>query len=159
MRKDKSNLSAQPVLPLGKDKPILDYLLPVRIENWREDGLFKRSAKHSVGQKMRFVMHVRASAFDFSPKNWIELHNDNSVVSRQEVMADKKFQAIRKFMAVRDPFMREVMQRMIVSEKLLGARYIAKQLQKPWPQFVMDFNQGLDEMMDAAELNRDQSQK
>lgn len=153
MRKDQSNFTPQAELPLGKDKPILDFLLPVRIENWRADGLFKRS-RYSVGQKMRFVMYIRAAAFDFSAKNWIELHHDGSTASRQEVMADKKFQAYRKFNAVRDPFMREVMQRMIVAEKLLGARYIAKQLHKPWPQFVMDFNQGLDEMMDAAELNR-----
>jgi hypothetical protein len=158
MRKNKSDFSVQANLPLITDKPILEYLMPVRIENWRMEGLFKRS-RYSVGQKMRFVMHIRASAFDFSPKNWIELHNAGCGASRQEVAADKKFQALRKFNAVRDPFMREVMQHMIVAEKLLGARYIAKRLKKPWPQFVMDFNQGLDEMLDAAELNRDQSQK
>lgn len=154
MRKNQSNFNTQQELPLNKDRPILDFLLPVRVENWRADGLFKRSAKHSVGQKMRFVMHIRAAAFDFSPRAFLEMRQESGNASRQEIMADKKIQAIRKFNAVRDPFMREVMQRMIVSEKLLGARYIAKQLHKPWPQFVMDFNQGLDEMMDAAEINR-----
>lgn len=158
MRKNNSDFSVQASLPLNTDKPILDCLMPVRIENWRMDGLFKRS-RYSVGQKMRFVMHIRASAFDFSAKAFMEIRQESSGASRQEIMADKKFQAYRKFNAVRDPFMREVMQHMIVAEKLLGARYIAKQLHKPWPQFVMDFNQGLDEMLDAAELNRDQSQK
>lgn len=153
MRKSQSNFTSQAELPLGKDRPILDFLLPVRIENWRQEGLFTRT-RHSVGQKVRFVMYLRARAFDFSAKNWIELHNDNSTASRQEVMCDKKIQAMRMFNVVRDPFMREVMQRMIVSEKLLGARYIAQKLQIRWPQFVIDFNAALDDVMDAADLQR-----
>lgn len=152
MRNNQSYLDAQQtVLPLNRDKPILDCLVPVRIEHWREEGLFKRG-RHSVSAKMRFCMHIRAAAFDFSPKAFLEMRQESSAASRQEVMADKKIQAIRKFNVIRDPFMREVMSHMIVAEHLLRARYIAEKLQIRWAQFVIDFNAALDDMMDAQGL-------
>lgn len=153
MKSKQSDIEKQGVLPLYGDRPILDFIVPVRVENWRADGLFRRG-RYSVGQKARFVMHIRAAAFDYSSRAFVEARNEASNTSRIEVSVFKKISQLKKFDAVRDPKMRQIMANMIIAEKLLDARYIAKKLRRPWPAFVMDFNEGLEQMMDAADQQR-----
>lgn len=150
MKKGQSQLGEQRILPLGGDRPILAYLAPVRIESWREEGLFMRT-RHGVVPKMRFLMRVRSQAFDYNPRGMAEARNSQSNVSRQEIMMDKKLRAVRKFDAVRNDTMREIMIRMIIAENLQTARYVAKKAGIPWPQFKIDFNEAVDAMMDAAQ--------
>ncbi len=153
MKKYQSDLGVQRILPLGDDRPILAYLTPVRIETWREEGLFYKT-RYGVVPKMRFLIRVRSQAFDYSPRAMTEARSESGNVSRQEILMDKKIAARRKFMPVCDPVMRELMIRMIVSENLLSARYIAKKHGIPWPQFKIDFNEAVDAMMDAANKQR-----
>lgn len=148
MKYKQSDIEKQGVLPLYGDRPILDFIVPVRVENWRADGLFRRG-RYSVGQKARFVMHIRAAAFDYSSRAFAEARSDTRGTSRTEIAVFKKISQLKKFDAVRDPEMRQIMANMIISEKLLDARYIAKKLRRPWPAFVMDFNEGLEQMMDT----------
>lgn len=153
MKKCQSDLGMQRILPLGNDRPILAYLTPVRIETWREEGLFYKTG-HGIVPKMRFLMRVRSQAFDYSPRAMTEARSESGNVSRQEILMDKKLAARRKFAPVSDPVMREIMIRMIVTENLLSARYIAKKHGIPWPQFKIDFNEAVDAMMDAADQQR-----
>ena len=64
MKYKQSDIEKQGVLPLYGDRPILDFIVPVRVENLRADGLFRRG-RYSVGQKARFVMHISAAAIDY----------------------------------------------------------------------------------------------
>lgn len=124
--------------------PILEVLHPVRIEQWRADGLFKKGL-FSVHEKVVFIGRIRALAFDSSHK--ISIKSEQSGMSREMIMVEKRDEARRKFDYVSDPVMREIMVGMIVREDLLGARYVARKLKYPWPQFVIDFNYGLEQMM------------
>lgn len=133
-------------LSFPDSRPILDVLRPVRVESWKDEGLF-RHGKFSVGQKIRFVCRVRARAFDYSARGMAEVRDIGRGISSIEVRAGKKMDALRMFNAVSGPEMRQIMANMIVREDLIGARYTAKKARYVWPQFVLDFNYGLEQMM------------
>lgn len=139
----------QGVLTFPDSRPILDVLRPVRIESWKDEGLFRRG-RFSIAQKIKFVCGVRSRAFDYSRPAPGESRGASWGVSGIEVRVDKKMAALRMFDAVRDAEMRAIMQAMIVSENLNGARYTAKKAGYIWPQFVIDFNYGLEQMMQEA---------
>lgn len=127
-------------------KPIISHLRPVRLEQWRTDGLF-RKGKYGVGEKLRFVMRLRSMAFELSARGALAIKNENNSLPREYIMIEKRITVCNKFNVITDANMREIMKGMIVCEDLLGARYIAKKLKYPWPQFVIDFNIGLEQMM------------
>ena len=130
--------------------PVLSVLIPVGVENWRQEGLFRRG-KYSAGQKMRFVMRLRARAFDYAARDVREAKGAGREVSRGMIQVEKKVSVLREFGVVSDKDMREIMKSMIVRENLIGARYVARQLKIAWPQFVLDFNYGLEQMMEIME--------
>ena len=146
------HISAQE-LPLSDNRPVLDVLRPVRIEQWRAEGLFRRG-KFSVFHKVRFVGAIRARAFDYSHREMCEARGDSRGVSTIEIALDKKMAARRMFNAVQDREMRVIMRNMIVSENLQTARYIAKKAGYVWQQFVLDFNYGLEQMMEQQERSK-----
>lgn len=129
-------------------KPILSHLRPVRLEQWRIDGLFRKGV-FRVGEKMRYVQRLRSMAFDLTARGMLAAQHDNNSLPRDLVLVEKRLTVCNKFNVVTDVNMREIMKGMIICEDLLGARYIAKKLRYPWPQFVIDFNIGLEQMMGA----------
>lgn len=141
-------------LSLADSRPILDILRPVRIEQWRIEGLFRRG-KFSVFHKIRFVGAIRARAFDHSHREMCEARGDSRGVSAIEVAVDKRLTARRMFNAVQDTQMRVIMRNMIVSENLQTARYTAKKAGYVWQQFVLDFNYGLEQMMEQQERSKE----
>lgn len=148
-----SHIPAQQ-LPLADSRPILDILRPVRIEQWRAEGLFRRG-KFSVFHKVRFVGAIRARAFDHTHREMTEARGDNRGVSAIEIAVDKRLTARRMFDAVSDEKIREVMRNMIVTENLQTARYTAKKAGYVWQQFVLDFNYGLEQMMEQQERSKE----
>lgn len=141
-------MKKQQVLFSEKQKPILSHLQPVRIAGWRADGLFRRG-KFDVGQKVRFIVKLRSMAFDMSHATVQRARVEGNTMDRGLIMTEKKMETLAKFNAISDADMREIMKAMIVSESLLGARYVAKKLKYPWPQFVLDFNYALEQMMEV----------
>lgn len=150
MRNIVTSSNIQCCLSLAEDKPILDVLRPVKIENWREDGLFCRS-KYSVGKKIKFIIFIRSSAFDHAKRDICEIKTQ-SLVSKVEIITDKMHRARKLFDVVEDKRMREVMIFMILREDLLSAHYVAKKCGYRWPQFILDFNRGLDQIISQYEL-------
>ena len=63
--------------------------------------------------------------------------------------------ALRMFDAVQNREMRTIMRNMIVSENLQTARYTAKKAGYVWQQFVLDFNYGLEQMMEQQERSKE----
>ena len=141
-------------LPLTDSRPILEVLRPVRIEQWRMEGLFRRG-KFSVFHKIRFVGAIRARAFDHAHRAMSEARGDSRGVSPIEIAVDKRLTARRMFDAVSDEKIREVMRNMIVAENLQTARYTAKKAGYVWQQFVFDFNYGLEQMMEQQERSKE----
>lgn len=139
-------MKQQNLFQTPETKPILSHLRPVRLEQWRIDGLF-RKGKYGVGEKLRFVMRLRSMAFELSARGALAIKNENNSLPREYIMIEKRITVCNKFNVITDANMREIMKGMIVCEDLLGARYIAKKLKYPWPQFVIDFNIGLEQMM------------
>lgn len=85
----------QGVLTFPDSRPILDVLRPVRIESWKDEGLFRRG-RFSIAQKIKFVCGVRSRAFDYSRPAPGESRGASWGVSGIEVRVDKKMAAPRK---------------------------------------------------------------
>lgn len=132
--------------------PVLDILRPVKIENWREDGLFRRS-KYGTHRKIKFIIAARSSAFDYTARNMQEARSPGSA-PKIEIITDKMMRARARFNAVEDAKMREIMCKMILRVDLLSARDFAKLSGYAWPQFVLDFNLGLDQAISDQETRR-----
>lgn len=146
MKGSKDFISSQGQL-FNENRPILEHLIPVRIENWRREKLFSRSKKYNPWQKARFCMMIRAKAFNFISKDPYERSGDKNA-SPVEIQVGKIIDARQILKPVHDPQMREIMENMIVTPDLYSARYFAKKCGYSWPQFVIDFNYGLEQAMD-----------
>lgn len=130
-------------------RPILDYLRPVRVETWRDEGLFRGRYKYSVGSRIGFIVRTRSAAFDFSGRNPAEARGSGTGVSRDLIRVEKLLMVKRRFNVIDDADFREIMISMICTENMPRARHVAKKAQIPWPQFVYEFNTNLEKMMEG----------
>lgn len=136
----------------NENRPILEHLIPVRIEDWRQEGLFTHSKNYSPWRKARFCMMIRAKAFNFISKDSRESRS-NVNVSPVEMHVAKIMDARRILKPVQDENMRVIMEQMIVVENLHTAHNMAKKVGMRFPQFKDDFNKGLEQAMDAWYLS------
>lgn len=151
MKDSKGFIGSQGQL-FDENRPILEYLIPVRIEDWRQEGLFTHSKNYSPWRKARFCMMIRAKAFNFISKDSRESRSSTNI-SPVEMHVAKLMDARRILQPVQDKNMRVIMEQMIVVEVLHTAHNMAKKVGMRFPQFKDDFNKGLEQAMDAWYLS------
>lgn len=132
------------------DRPILEYLRPVRVETWRDEGLFRFRGKYSVGSRIGFIIRTRSAAFDFRGRNPAEAKGSGTCLTRDMIRVEKLMMVKRRFNVIDDADFRAIMISMICTEIMPGARNTAKKAHIPWPQFVFNFNTYLEQMMEGG---------
>jgi hypothetical protein len=132
-----------------EQKPILDVLVPLGVEKWRQEGLFRRDTDCSIGRKICFVQSLYARYNELPPQDQCDVRAEKNRcgITREQILCEHRFMVRRKFAVITDTDMREIMMNMICTEKLRPVRALARQLKYNWVQFVFDFNDGLRELM------------
>jgi hypothetical protein len=135
---------------MSDNKPILDYLTPLWVEKWRDEGLFRRTQYEKSNMRasshknfckrlwLEFWFGVRkAEKFDISrPSN---INPADLDYQRKEFIANI-------FMHVSDEKMRGIMAEMILVENPISASLTCERHRMAWEQFCIDFNYGLWQM-------------
>ncbi len=138
-------------------KPIIDALRPVRVEQWRMDGLFRCPGVVGESARVRFVMFLRARTFDSPPREIGEVGSGERMIARDYIRAEKRINVFNQyFKHITDTGWRELMYRMICTENLRPAKATAREYKIPWPAFVADFNFALDEMITKSQRGKNE---
>jgi hypothetical protein len=151
------SIPSEQLLFADDNRPILDVLVNVNVATWKQEGLFKRQrvmTKYngivdiSVGEKMRFVQNMISKWYELSLPNPNGVRTDTGVgLARQMIIAERRAGVRKMFDRIKDPDFAARMEEFILMEKPVQAQYFTKKIGTRWPQFVIDFNEGLTDMM------------
>jgi hypothetical protein len=126
------------------------------VEVWLREGLFKRGRVQDrniiieipVGKKMRFCNLIISKWFESPRRDPREVNYHNNFSGTPgEAIIENRLKIKKAFSCVQDAHLRILVLSLLVSEKLLSARQYAQMNNIRWPQFVLDFNYALEQVM------------
>jgi hypothetical protein len=137
------------------EKPVIDCLSPLWAEKWQQEGLFRRTQIKGddmrEGRKKKLCVGLHLEFWDTYRGAPAAPSDTNTGLTAGDVGYMRKERVAKKFEAITDKKMGEIMAVMILREcPPLSAHYIARKNKMSWPQFVIDFNKGLLELVDGA---------